>query len=375
MSDITWSVAKKDLELAVSIVLNVPPRGGITCSEFIRLSAHKGNNAVMALSSDMGACSYVWGKIPFPSKHSIYIDRRLFEPFVSCGKDLKAAEYQFKVKDGVLTVKHGSRVAVYAKNKGGSGYAEAPKYKNSRPVPLYDSWTKLLACAVSCATSDPVTPQLNCVYVYPHSSSIVSLYASNTKIVFHGKTTAKKVPSGPIAFPLLLAEHIEGGDCTGLEWDDKSVTVLSERGKLWQGVKAEARKNFPRKEIDKHIARAVKNKPSFTVDCDSLSSAADRLSGYLTAVSREDLVLQFVLKAGEQKMRLTAGTGETMFTEYVTLSKPSKHDLEIRWPLAEVLPVLIFSKDQGEASIIVADTGITLYSTRDVQLVIAKELK
>ena len=371
MSKELWVVAKQELEAALALVTVVPPRGGTSSSEYIRVSKQD-KQAIMQMASEIAAVANI--SSPYPFKESLYLDRRLFEPFVLGGRDLKAQDYVFKMNgSGLLTVKHGSRVAMYAKNRGAYGYSLGPIYKHARKGSLDDSWTKMLQCAVACATNDPVTPKFNCVYMVPTKDG-VALYSSNTKIVFLGTTHTKKKPEDKIAFPLLLASYADLDDMAYLTWDDKSATLSSPRGSIWQAVKVEARKAFPKKEIDNTVGILSKGKSLFLINSESLGTAAERISSYLTAVSREDLVLKMELTSGEKRMKLSSGTGATRFTEYVALAKPSVKDIVLEWPLAEVLPVLVFCKSKKvPAEVFIADSGITMYRTRGITLVIAKK--
>lgn len=365
-------IAKKDLELALDVILRVPPRGGISCSEFIKFSDGGNSRTKLQLSSDMAAVAYLSVKYEF--KHSIYLDRRLFEPFVIGGKDLKSQEYEFKVDDkNKVTVRHSSRVAVYAKTTVALGYAEPPKYSSERKFALDEKWQKLMACAISCSTVDPVVAHLNCVYLAPTKEGL-SFYSSNTKVIFNGRCKTKNKPDQNIAFPLLLARNIDCISMVEMRWDDKSATLSSNRGKLWQPVKIEARKHFPQKDIDKILKE--RTKALFVINSQSMGNAANRLSGYLAAITREDLVLKLLVKAGEKKIKLQSGSGVTEFTEYVKLIKPSKVDYLVEWPLAEVLPVLVYAKGNDDAEVFTSDSGRTIYRTSSITLIVAaKEVK
>jgi hypothetical protein len=328
----------------------------------------------MSLSSDVGGAVKLSGTSHPPFEKGLYLDRRLFESFVNGGKESKGSQYIFKIHEDELIVKHGHRTAVYAKAKPVAGYSELPPYKNAKTLAISESWSKLLSCAVSCATGDPVTPYLNCAYVHPVEDG-VKIYSSNTTIVFVGKASAKKKPHESIAFPLGLASMLSTLEMETLVWDNKSAMISSPRGSLWQAVKVDARKNFPRKAMDRMVEEGNSSHSLFAIDCSSLSEAADRMSGYLSPVTREDKVLKMSVKAGDNKMKMSSGTGHTSFSEIVALVKPSKIDYVIDWPLEEVLPVLVFCKDQGKASIYLSDTGRTMYKTKDVCLVIARKDK
>lgn len=367
---ITWELQKSDLEYALGIVLNVPAKSGVVSSEYIRFTKTT-EGTLLTLAADIAGQAHLTDTFPF--KKPIYLDRRLFEPFVSAGRDLKGGIYTLAMKkDGVLTVKHGSRVGIFSVHKKVSGYSDVPDYKKAQTMRIYESWTKIMQCAVACATDDPVTPQLNCVYVVPNEKNLI-LYASNTKVAFIGRGRTKKLPSSPIAFPLLLASRIEGNDMESVTWDDKSATVSSERGCLWQPVKSAARKRFPQKDLDKLVADLKTLKPTLSISAEDMGIQTERLAGYLAAVSREDLVLRIKASKDDKRAKLVSGTGETLFTEHVTLLKPARADVNLQWPLDEVLPALEYSKNQGTAAIYVSEKGYSMYATEDISLLVARQ--
>jgi hypothetical protein len=373
-SEQEWNVSKSDIEYALSIIDNVPSKNGMVSSEFIRVSG-RNKTTVFALGAELAAEAYL--PIEYPFSKPIYLDRRLFEPFVACGKEMPIDVYTMAMKKkGVLSVKHGKRSAVFGVHKKVSGYSELPEYpEDAKTMRIYESWTKAMGCAVACATDDPVAPNLNCVYILPVNAKELRLYASNIKVVFIGRGTTKKAPKHPIAFPLMLARKLEGNDMETITWDDKSATASSERGALWQPVKSAARKKFPVAELDGLVEKLSATKPVMMLNAEEISEAAVHIANYLTAVSREDLILKIRASKDDVRARFISGTGDTQFTEHITLLKPAKADVSLSWPLDEVLPALEFSKNQGNAAIHLSEDGISMFATEDIKLVVAKESK
>lgn len=366
----TWSLNKSDLEMALGIIQHVPAKNGVVSSEYIKVEkADQGT--VFSLCADLSAQAVLQDEFPFSKP--LLIDRRLFEPFVNSGRELKGDTYTFAMKKkGILTIKHGSRVAVFSVYRKVSGYSDPPQFDDQAlSMRVYESWSKIMQCAIACATDDPVTPQFNCVYVVPTGSKELLMYATNTKVIFKGRGTTKKPPKKPIAFPLILASKLEGLDMETVSWDDKSALIESERGHLWQAVKSAARKKFPVAELEKTITALKAGKPIMHVSSEELGLAAERMDMYLGAVSREDLVLNVTAEKDSLRAKLTAGTGDTVFTEYITLLKHARNDIDLHWPLDEVMPALEYAKNQGKAEIYATD-NISMYVTDDLQLVIAR---
>lgn len=370
---IKWSVPKKELESALDIIMNVPSRSGVSSSEYIKMSKYEDKAAVLNLTADVAGCSYLFSQEKYPFKSEVYLDRRLLEPFVNVGKELKGSEYIFELVGDALQIKHGSRRVIYAKAKAGAGYQHAPRYKKQRRTELNDTWTSVLRCAIACGTDDSVTPHLNCVYVLPIADG-VKLYATNTKIGFIGKVVKKHVPKHTIAFPLKLATLSALEMMKTLVWDNKSAMISSPKGKIWQAIKIQARKNFPYKGLEKLASKVNGGRVVFCVDSASLSATANRIAQYLSAVTREDLILKMNVSAGSDKMKLTCGTGHTIFSEQVALTMHAKKDMTISWPLEEVLPALIFGKDEGEAKVYIAKDERTMYKTKHITLLISKKV-
>jgi hypothetical protein len=370
-----WTLPKKELEDALNLVLSVPTRNGISSSEYIQVCKHDGNKAIMFLSADLSGCAFVTGDKPFPFKKPIYLDRRVLEPFVIRGKESKISEYTFRIKNDVLLIKHGSRTASYVGQRAGTGYHTEPVFDNGKSLMMEDKLTEMLKCAAACATNDPIMPMLNGVHMISGKDNKVWLYSTNTKVIFRAEVEVKHPPKRPVVFPLLLADLITKHNMPKLIWDDKKAMLSSPRGSLWQGVKKEALTGFPVKRSDEFIEEGKSGKLLFRVNAESLSRGADNLNNYLSAVTREDLVLKMIITPNEKRMMLQCGAGSATFTEQVALVKPSKEACMIEWPLEEVLPVLVFSKDEGEARVYASADTRTLYTTKSIHLVIAKKDK
>lgn len=369
MSKISWAVPKKELEEAVFLITTVPTRSGVHSSEYIKMSKHDDKSASFSLTSEASGVAYLHSAEKYPFKHDIFLDRRLLEPFVTIGKETKGADYIFSVEKDEVHIKHGHRRAVYAKGKE-SKYLKAPKYSRKNKVDLDTQWGQLLKCAVACGTDDSVTPQFNCVFIVPNEKG-AKLYSTNTTVAFIGEAS-KHSPPAKIAFPLMLASMSATEGVKRVEWDDKSATLVFDKGKLWQAVKIEARRNFPYKDIEEMEKALKKSHSAFVINASSLSAAAIRMNSYLAAVTREDLVLKMITKAKSKTMQLVCRTGSTMFSEQVALEHEAKKDYEIQWPLEEVLPALQFGKNDGIAKVYITEKGRTLFSTKRLSLVVAQ---
>src|ERR1700761_2823842 len=156
-----WIVSKELLENTVALIDSVPVRNGIKSSEFIRISKLGKDSAVFSLTSDMAAKAIVHTGEEYPFEDEMFLDRRIFIPFVNKGKESQAKDYMFIEKGEQIILKHGGRRAEYAKAKDITGYEDPKKLEDASIVAIGRKWTSLVDCAENCATPDPITPSLN----------------------------------------------------------------------------------------------------------------------------------------------------------------------------------------------------------------------
>lgn len=370
-----WSVPKDALECAVKIVNLVPTRNGVHCSEFIKLSKYEKTAATMSMSSDMSAEAILASGEKYPFKEDLFLDRRMFIPFIDAGRESKTDIYEFLLKDdGSLMVKHGHRKATYERAKPVKGYEEAPDLKKKNAVALKNKeWTKLLDLASMCATDDPVAAQFNCVYVAPMEKTL-ELFASNGQVIFRGRTPAVKGLQN-IAFPLLLADCLDLDETVTLEWTDRVAVVHFPRAKVWQPVKVAARKRFPLKDVRALTTSAREFPVAVNISASALSRAAERIQAYVAALSRESLVFSITLKEGSRKVVIESGATASKFNETISAMEPASISTTIEWPLDHVMAVLLWIKDEGNARIHLSKKGQTFLATKSVSLMVAKANK
>lgn len=361
----TWEVNKDELEQALDLLLRVPPRNGFKSSEYIRISNR------LSLSAEISGVVRLRGA---KLGDKLYIDRRLFEPFVSSGRDLKFDTYVFELGKHTCKVIHGPRTVEYARAVEPISYGEPPKY-DSNSLEISKRWRNLLRCATACSSFDPSVPNLNCVYMVPTKTGI-GFYASNSVIAFYGHVSTKKRPSDELAFPILLAKQIDAEYFTKVRWDNKSALLEANFGSLWQPVKTEARKSFPKKEIALWVSESKKLPSLFSIEGVAMADAIGRIAAYLTAVTREDLLLHISVRKGTKKAVLTAGTGSTRFEEYVGLLASIGHDEKVEWPLREILPVLQhIGQEKGPVHIKRMKSGQSVLQTDTITVIFAEQQK
>lgn len=372
---VTWVVSKESLEIAMQLLENIPTRNKVKSSEFIKVTRLGKDGVEMHLASTIaGKVTIRTGEL-FPFKKDLFLDRRLFSPFVAGGKEGKSSEYSFIGSNNQLIVKHGNRRATYTHSLPIAGYEEPQNLADANTMSINKKWTMLIDCAENFATDDPITPTLNCVYVV-QSGKYIEAMSSNQRLVFYGKADADKKPlKGSIAFPLGLVKALRQEGATKLLWTNKLALVEFTKGKIWQAVKTAARKSFPYKDIKQIVEKITKEPIVCSISSGVLSKAANRLAGYTVALDSADLALEVHLQKGSKKIFLKAGVADSKFTELVYSLSQAKNDLVLEWPLAQVMPLLLFAKDEGNVRVHVDKSGASCISTKNLNLVVAPRSK
>lgn len=374
MSKIVWQVPKEALETVVALLENIPARNKVKSSEFIKVSKQGKDGASFHLSSVLGGKAALRTGEPFPFENDLFLDRRLFVPFVAGGKESKSSDYIFIGNESTLTVKHGHRKAVYTYAIAIPGYEEPTNLEKANVVAIGKKWTSIIDCAENCATDDPITPSLNCVYVMQTGKHVEAM-SSNQRLVFYGRAEADKKPFADIAFPLGLVGALRSEGAAKLTWTNKVAIVEFPKGKIWQAVKTAARKTFPHKDIRALVSAAVKDPCVCTIVSNGFVKAADRLAGYVTALDSADLALEIHLTKGSKKVRLVSGVADSKFDELIYSLSEAKEDLVLEWPLVQVMPIILFAKDEGNIRMHVSKTGASCFATKNLTLVVAPRSK
>lgn len=370
-----WQVPKDALEGACKIISNVPPRNGIKSSEYIKVSKAGKDGAYFMLTSDLLSRALIRTGEEFPFTDEFFLDRRLFLPFIEAGMETKSSSYEFIVKeDGKLIVKHGNRRAQYERLKPVSGYEDVPDIAKAKSASIDKRWIDLVDVAHDCATDDPITPHLNCVYINPRKKHL-EVYSSNGLVIFRGRTDSQKTLTEAIAFPLLLIDSLRLDNATKMLWTSKVALVEFPKGKIWQAVKIQARKNFPVTDVLKLMQEAESDEVVLSVNSSVLSSIANRISTYVAALSRDVLTFAIKLEKGSRKVVISSGVDMSFFQETLTMNLPASRDVLLEWPLDQVMPVLIYCKDDGIAKVRVSKDGKSSYHSKTVSLIVAKPTK
>lgn len=364
-----WKIEKEKLKKALAILDLVPPQPGLPSSEFFRIEGREGRT-VWTVASNVTGIIEIIGKGKWPYKEPFYLDRRLFTPFVTVETKSK---FPFEFKEG-LWVRQGKRKAQFDKQAKISGYGFEPDGKLLEKVNLSEHIKELVYCARDCATEDPITPQLNCVYIQPNGKG-TEVYATNQKIVYQGHSKTKAGIKKPIPMPLFLVTLIGHKELQEIHWKEKTMTLQFPKGQIWQTVSSKAAKGFPVESIKENMLK-IQNYPLlFTIDSKRFVDILERLAGYLGAVKRQDWVLKLTGEKDNNEIKLSSRVPTGEFREIVKAARIFQ-DFNVEWPFDMVLPVFQYIKTRKESTVEVRSRkGITYVTSKDVRLAIPEREK
>lgn len=371
----TWEIGRDKLLEPLEVLDLVPSRPGLPSSEFIMVErAGKNGDIIVHLASEVTGTVTLKGDGKWPFEKPFYLDRRVFLPFVRASKDIKTkAPFKFTANEKQLVVKNGKRKAEFDGQPAVQGYGQPPSGKLVSRIELGNHTRGLIYCARECASADPVTPQLNCVYIQPKGGD-VNVFATNQKIVYAAKSKTKLKSASPIPFPLYLVSLLGSDKLKEVLWKDKYVAITFPHGIIWQPVSAKANKNFPAKDIAKHMASAEKEPAMFTVDARKMASHIIRIIGYLAAVRRQDWALDLTGKKGEREVIVSSTVPQSSFRETLMLDHPCKSSFSLSWPLDMLEPVFdyLHKKEKGSVTIRAGEKGISYIIGSDIKVAIPR---
>jgi len=341
-----WTVDPKKFMGVLSVLDLVPSRPGIPSSVFIQFEEVKGVMR-MSLASDVAGRVQVEGKGSAGFKKALYLDRRLFFPFIFTAKTYKSDKpFVFSMTGKQVLVTQGRRRATFDPMAASAGYGELRTGKNGTVLPIDDKLCEAIYVANSCATSDPTVPELNCVYLRRNGKGI-ELYTSNQLIVFKAaRKTSAKFPE-KLPFPLFLIPFITHDGLKEVRIADKEVVLKFDCGYIWQGVSTKAAKGFPISTMNKLLTDGGQWPEVFKLDSHHLGAVTRRFSEYLTAIRRQDWLLSIKGAVGDKQIMLEVSIPQGIFREKVGIAEPLKQEVNVGWPLDSLLTIFEYlAKDK-----------------------------
>lgn len=322
---------------AVKLLDQVPGRTGYLCSYAIKMNFDK--QLKMYLSSEVSAEVQVQTtNHQLDKPMELFLDRRLFFPFITAKVSTAPIIFSCNGTDELL-VKQGRRKAKFASMQAVTGYAIPPKLDAANHIDL-SSQAELIKCASSCAVNDPMFPQYSCVYMGTgKDKSNCLVIATNQLAVFCGVFYHK---GGLTAFPFplsLVSLQASAKDTCVLP---KMVLLKFDNGVVWQSLSVKA-SSFPKDTLLGLL------KPDgdvqLVLDSGEFAKILDRLSLYLSGISKEEWVIEFSRATGDDKVLVKATVQQAVFTEYLK-PQSGKDELSFMWPFAHVIEPLSYMVKQ-----------------------------
>ena len=331
-----WEIRRSKLIKKLTLLDLIQEKVGLSSSEFFRIRG-KGDKVIISTASyAMGEVTII-GKGKWPSKHSLYIDRRVFLPFIYASKEIKNRHpFRFTVEKASLNVQHGSRSGQFLSQNDVKGYGSLHRLLKEKEssIPVSDDMLTLLRCGQNCAVSDAIEPKLNCVFV-DKGRMVVETFAASARMYFMGTGSIGKKDKirHAIPFPLTLIPFLSEESLKKVCWRGKCIVLEFEDGYIWQEVSQEALDKFPIAEIRKNALHTKKMPVIFTVSSRRLSKLMVRLGYYLQKADKKDWVVKIRGKKRSDSVMLSASIPGVRFEESVSIVNKLDKDVKINWPL------------------------------------------
>jgi hypothetical protein len=357
-------LSSDELVKAVELLELVPQIGGITSSEYLKISQKK-NHIEFALSSSISGVVRVKGQL-FPEQLSYCVARKVFSPFVLVGKESKK-DFESKFADGKLTLRQGNRTAEFVvRSDEIGGYGKWMAKDLAETISLSEEAKKLLTVSNRCATSDPTLPSLNCVYLKDGY-----VLASNQTVVF--SAILKNGNSLNFPFPREVISILSHPLIGSAGIDGSRVILGSSFGHLEASISAKAKKSFPVQNVHAQIAGAKKMPVMAKLSGEVVKDMMGRMATYLSAMEDSKPHLNLDIENG--KMRMTVKAGHGTFVERDSSDSYST-ETHIGWPLDYVKPVFDYMGENAGKIIVRGDDkkkSPYLVSGADVDLLVARK--
>lgn len=372
---------REQLIEALDVLELVPSRPGMAASEYIKITT-SGSMMQMSLASEVLGVVQVPISGKFPCKQPYFLDRRVATPFLRVARDTKSHdEINWESLHSTtgkgkrqktyqsLQIQHGRRKAEMATLAEVTGYGDVKIDKHAQQVKLTDDQRAIIKCAFNCASLDPSTPELNCVFIT--TKGLVLSY--NTVAMMIGKTTKFK---DALPLPLHLLSMLQHDKNPKIFIQKDKVVLQFEEGMIAQTVSSKALKSFPVKSIINKAESIGKIPLAFVVSAAKLFQSMDRFSSYISAVRKQEQVLKLKVKKGHKELVISAIVPNIKLVEELRLQEKAKQDVECEWPLDVILPTMQFiGAQKQDVSIHVNEEKESPYylSTEDVTLLVARK--
>lgn len=368
------TIKREELIQAIDLLTMIPSRPGIGTSEFICFHHSKNNLKLMMTSEVSGYAELKVSQWPFDK--DIYIDRRLFDPFVSAAKNISSkSNFEFsKSESKELTVINGSRKGKFTCADRKKGYDNL-KFTGSHEVKAERHLNELILAAKHCAEQETAVPELGCVYLVRKQKELL-IYATNSLLVFRAEVKSKLKLKQPLPFPIYLIDMLADNRLVGIEATKHEVILDFGIGKIWQTIAVAANNKFPRKKIDERITEERKTATeAFTIEAKAFGSIVQRLAGYLDSVRRMDWVITLRGNKGSHRIELEIPLGHTTFKDKLKVKSKVKKDFDVDWPFDRCIGVLTtIANSQDKVTVSFDKENRAYLRTSQIELLIPRRV-
>jgi len=329
-----FTVEANKIIQAVEAINLVPSRAGITASEFIRVES-------LAKRLTFSMASEVYGTTWAPKTGSseqwvFHVDRASFVPFILASKAFKSkALFRFAFRearsDSHLTVRCGSRKAVFQKIDVTRDYAKDAKPKGARLL-LTSSQKSLLRLAARYSTQDPTYAHLNCVFLLKNKAVL----ASNRIAAFVGRDLVAPM-SAPL--PPLLLSLFDSDMVKEIIVSKKQARLELICGYICQLINEEAVKDFPLRGLLAAVRRAARLPKVFSIKAKSFLASLERLQEYVSVLTKREMLVEVIGKQGDEYLSIACTVPNGRFEERLRLTSELGQDVVCKWLMRNILPL------------------------------------
>lgn len=362
-------VSREQMIRAVEILSLIPQRAGIPPSEYIKIEPRKKKLHLFLSSDALGRIEVdIDGTWPVSSPY--FVDRSLFMPFVTAAKNMSSTkDFVFEdAGESVLRIRHGRRKVVLSPLPSVTGYGKIEEEEGSTELSLSERQKEIIQCAGPCATTDPISPHLNCVFMTEDGL----VMASNQIVIFSGQT---KRFATTIPMPLYMLQLLALDGVEKLIFSKKQVIMKLDCGEILQTVTHQALKKFPTATIIERIAASKKYTKAMSLDAAKLSEVLQRFATYMASVRRQDKVIMLRARQGKSDLIISAQIAAVKLTETMKMPSPAMMDLKAEWALEMVQPVIAFLGAKKKRLVVSYKKGAPYFiDADDVKLLLAQKV-
>lgn len=337
-------ISGKKLKRTCDLLNLVPPTPGVPSSMFVSFATiEKGLD--LRLSADVSVSTCLAGA-ELKLKTPCAVDRRVLFPFIR-----EEGEYDLDIKDNQLWIREGRRKAELrtVKIEWSYGDWDGQKVKSLKITPeLMDA----IRCAKYCASSDPILPELNCVWLEFGDRTFT--FASNDLIMCCNRGKRVESATTGVAFPLALIDVLSAEDISEVMIGKGVVGGRVDGTRLWAQAPEKAWKQFPVRRLKKLIVDSRASKAAFHADMKSLVSLCSMFTAYLSNLPQQEWGLH--VDVGESVV-VEAKTSVARFEDrLVATVKTSGIVLDLN--LAVLGPIVAFLDGKAEKVVVTKAGGV-----------------